>query len=95
MPERTHLISSIRFQPNGDVIVDYMVPRDDAKDNGLLLNHALYVPYGEDYDQEIDAVYDTALELLLDALEDHHNLPPLDLSPPDRSTDDDDDEDDD
>lgn len=94
MPERIHHIHSISFQPNGDVAIEYVVPRDDVKVNGLMHQHAVIIPADDDYDDEIENVQEAAQHLLLDVLDDLKNLPALELEEP-NTTDDDDDEDDD
>lgn len=86
-----YLIRSISFDIDGGVAVDYMDVMGDLRANGLVINHVLYVPAEDQYDDEIDALQSAAQELLADALDDLGRLPPLVPEPP---SDDDDDEDD-
>jgi hypothetical protein len=83
------LIRTITFQDEG-LVIEYCHPGQDARSNGVVLNHAMLIPHGSDYDEEIDTLTEAAAALLLDVLEDLPVLQPL-L----RAGDEDDDEDDD
>ncbi len=85
------LIRVIQFEPDtGSVAIEYCIPGMDVRENGVLLNHTLFVPGGDDYDDEIDALRDAARALLDDVLEDLPHLEPIRA----RELDDDDDDDD-
>lgn len=87
------LLRSITFQPDMSAIVEYCIPAQDARRNGVVLNHVMQVPYGDDYDDEIDAVQDAVLALIDDVLEDLPHLEPMSFTKPEDDDDDDDDED--
>lgn len=87
------LLRGLTFEPDGSVLIEYCIPAIDARQNGVVLNHTLYVPTGADYNDEIDAVQDAILALIGDVLEDLPNLEPM--RPPQPSDEDDDDDDDD
>lgn len=91
------VLRTVQFEPDGSVVIEYCIPAKDARENGVVLNHIMSVPYGQDYDDEIDAVHDAALELISDVLEDLPNLAPIRPPQPreERDDDGDDDEDDD
>lgn len=90
------LLRGLTFEPDGSVLVEYCIPSLDARQNGVVLNHTLYVPAGQDYDDEVYAVQEAMLALISDVLEDLPNLEPLrPPTPPDEDDDDDDEEDDD
>ena len=78
-----YLIRGIQFDIEGGVAVDYMDPLTDMRENRLVINHVLYVPADDQYDDEIDALQSAAQELLADALDDLGRLPPLVPGPPD------------
>lgn len=86
------LVRSVTFEADGSVVLEYCIPAKDARANGVVLNHILSVPFGDEYDDEIDAVQDAALHLISDVLED---LPTLEPYRPPAPDDDDDDDDDD
>lgn len=83
------LLRSVNFNPDDSITIEFVTPDEDFKANGLALNHAIYIPSGEDYDDEIDAVRETVLELLADALDDVPRLGPY--RAPGQGGDDDDD----
>lgn len=70
------LIRALTFNNDGSVTIEYVTPSEDFKANGLALNHAILVPAGEDYDDEIEAAREAALALLIDALFDLAHLGP-------------------
>jgi hypothetical protein len=86
------LLRSITFQPDMSAVVEYCIPAQDARQNGVVLNHIMQVPYGDDYDDEIDAVQDAVLALIDDVLEDLPHLEPMSFSKPEEDDEDDDDE---
>ena len=91
-------IRAVTFEPDGSAVVEYCVPAVDARANGVIHNHTLYVPAGIDYDDELAAVTDAVKALLDDVLEDLPLLPPAGrpvIEQADEQEDDDDDQDDD
>lgn len=91
--ERSLIIRSINFLPTGDVAIEYTHPLQDYKVNGLAVNHQLFVPGDQDYDDEIEAVLDAATALVRDALEDFGRLDPMAMpTPPDDEEDEDEDD---
>ena len=89
------LVRSVVFNPDNSVVLEYCIPAQDARANGVVLNHVLSIPYGDDYDNEIDDVLDVVLHLISDVLEDLPHLEPIRPHEPASSADDEDDEDDD
>ncbi len=84
-------IRGISFEPDGATVLEYCIPAKDARANGVVLNHILRIPYGDQYDDEIDAVTDAALLLINDVLEDLPHLDPIQLRADGDAGDDDDD----
>lgn len=82
-------IRGVTFNPDGSAVVEYVTPAKDARANGVTINHAMFVPHGADYDDELDALMDAATYLINDVLEDFPTLEPI--RPPDEEDDDDDD----
>lgn len=82
------IIRSIQWSDDG-VAIEYMSPAEDLKANGVTLNHVLVVPAGDDYDDELEALTESAHFLLEDVLEDVPRLEAISFDDPD----DDDDED--
>lgn len=97
IPVSRVLLRSVGFQEDGSVVLEYCIPSQDARENGVILNHVMAVPYGGDYSDEIDAVTNAVIALIDDVLEDLPNLEPMRLSrqQDDNTADDDDSEDDD
>lgn len=85
MPSR--VVRSVQFV-DGAVTVEYVTPADDIKANGITVNHALMIPVGDDYDDEIDAVLDAVYALLEDVLEDLPVLEPMSFDVDDDNDDD-------
>lgn len=83
------IIRAVNFLEDA-VTIEYVTPEEDVKANGVTVNHALMVPAGDDYDDEIEAVFDAVQALLADVLEDLPRLEPVDLTPDDPDTEDDD-----
>lgn len=72
------IVSGITFEEDA-VVIQYMQPNRDLRENGLLLQHALSIPVEDDYDDEIRDLIEAAHLLLLDALDDHRRLPAYQL----------------
>lgn len=72
---RDLVIAQITFEPDGSMHVSYHRPEQDSHDNGVITTHTMYVPMGEDYDEELLTVLGAARLLLLDVLDD---LPRID-----------------
>lgn len=72
------LIRNISFAEDG-MAVEYMNVPADVRQNGLSITHSVWIPREDDYDDEIAAVEDAALEAVMDALEDFGRLPAVDL----------------
>jgi hypothetical protein len=74
LPDRTSdhypLVQDISVGDDGGLIVTYTIPAYDMKANGLMQQHQLIIPAGEDYDDEIAAVLDATVHLIRDALDD-------------------------
>lgn len=85
------LIRGINFEADGSVIIEYC-HQSDLKSNGVVLNHLLAIPVGDQYDDEIFAVHQAIQALLADVIED---LPFMAPAPIDEGGDDDDNDDDD
>lgn len=92
IPPSRVLLRNVGFQPDGSVVMEYCIPSQDARSNGVVLNHVMQIPYGKDYDDEIDAVQDAVLALIDDVLEDLPHLEPLNLTNIEDDEDDDEDE---
>lgn len=89
MPLPKYIIRALTFSQDGSVGIDFMEPLADLRENDLLMNHVLFVPAEDEYDDELDALRDAAQELLADALEDFRRMPPLTEAPPDYEDEDD------
>ena len=72
-----YLVRGVTFSPDGGVAIDYMEPLKDLRKNDLAINHSIYIPAEDEYEDEIEEVQKTILYLLADALEDFHAMPPL------------------
>lgn len=79
------LLLSVNFEQAG-INIAYVDP-GDVKASGLVMTRQLFVPYGSEYDDEIDVVVDALNALLLDALEDFPRLPAIAPSIPDEEDD--------
>ena len=55
------VIRALSFTEDGGLGMEYLIPSTDMKANGLMVQHTLYVPGGEDYEDEIQAVMDAAI----------------------------------
>lgn len=65
------------------ISIEYMAIPDDVRHNGRVMQqHTLVVARHPEYQDEIDALEDAALELLRDALEDYQNTEPVQLREP-------------
>lgn len=92
------VVRSVTFIHGGDgaqggISVEYVEPAKDVFKTGLMVNHAIFIPAGSDYDDEIDAVLDAVLEALDDALDDVARGERAEIPDEEEATDDDDDED--
>ena len=72
------LVRNVAFAEDG-VSIDYMEVPADIRENGLLITHQIFIPEGEDYDDEIDAIRQAALDAVDDALDDFTKLPAVSL----------------
>lgn len=86
--EALNQLSAIEFRPDG-VCLAYGRYPTDIRQNGLIWQHQVLVPRGSDYDDEIEALMETAQALLTDVLEDEATAEPI--TPPDDDEDEDDD----
>ncbi len=89
------IVAGVRFEEDGSMMLDFMQPLRDVKANGVQLQHSMYVPAGDEYDDEMDAVRDAVRYLINDILEDLPNLPAVKQPPSGRRPIEDDDDDDD
>lgn len=71
------IIRNVSFQPDG-VAIEYVAPDEDYRANGLMLNHVMFIPHDDDYEDEIDEALEAVQALLADALDDVDRLPPMD-----------------
>lgn len=92
MLDNTLLVRGVTFDPDGSVVVEYCAPDQDLKANGVVVNHILMVPVGDQYDDEIETVLTAIQALLVDVLEDLPVMKPM-PDPSDDEADEDDDED--
>lgn len=72
------IIRGISIQPDG-VMIEYLDVATDIRTNGLTLNHTCFIPFGDDYDDELEEVVEAAQRALSDALDDFDNLEPHDV----------------
>jgi hypothetical protein len=72
-------ITGVALAPEGIEIGYVRVPRDVRK-NGLVWSHAVMVPRGSDYDDEIEALEEALMGLLVDALDDEDTAEAVDLT---------------
>lgn len=86
-------IKSITFEDEG-VVINYITPKQDIKANGVVVNHVLLVPYDDDYEDEIEALFEASHALLEDVLEDLPQLDPMPELEREEEPDDDNDDDD-
>lgn len=93
MRDRKPILSSIMFE-DGLVVLGFIKP-DDVKMNGAQLHQQLYVPRGDDYDDEIEAIEDAVQFLIADIGEDWPNLKAMRAAKRKDSDSDDDEEDED
>jgi hypothetical protein len=73
----TKVIRTISFQPDG-VAIEYVAPAEDYRENGLMLNHVMFIPHDSDYEDEIGEALEAAQALLADALDDVDRMPAFD-----------------
>lgn len=70
-------VRGLTFDPDGSITLEYADLDEDIREKGIILNHTLFVPAGEDYDDELFDVARAVQALLSDVLEDLPNLAPL------------------
>lgn len=75
------VVRGLSFDIDGSVVVEYCIPDTDARENGVLLNHALYVPDDPDYSEGIHTIRTAVVALVEDVLEDMPHLEPLREAP--------------
>ncbi len=92
MADNLPVIRAIGFEGDGSVTMDYLIPSRDAFRTGVVLNHTIHIPLGDQYDEEILNLTEAALALLADVLED---LPVMEPMPAVLTDDEDDDDEDD
>jgi len=78
-PARRFLISSMTWQPDG-IAIEFMDVDGDLRVSGLQMQHVIFVPTEDEYDEEMDAVTDAAMALLVDALQDYGSTPAVKIS---------------
>jgi hypothetical protein len=79
MPSK-YLIRNIGFTAEGEMILDFCLPAEDFKANGLAAAHTMTVPPGKTYGPDIDQIV-RSVELLLDEVRrDFPDSPVLKLS---------------
>lgn len=70
------ILASVIFE-EGVVVVQYIDP-NDLKANGAQRHQTIFVPRGDDYEDEIEAVEDAVQYLLVDIGEDWSSLKSVD-----------------
>lgn len=83
------IVRSLAFHTDG-VSFDYADPDLDVRENGLISNHVLLVPFSDQYADQIEALMDAGHALLGAALEDFTTTPVRQVMPEDRPDFDDD-----
>ncbi len=92
MTDTELVINNLEKTKTGLSITYIRLPRD-ARKNGLIWQHNVVVPFGSDYDDEIEAVDDALNALLVDVLDDEDRAEPVDvIDEEDKEADDDDNE---
>lgn len=86
-PESDVELFAVEFSPEG-VRMSY-VRRQDVRENGLVWQHQVAVPFGSDYDDEIEAAHEAVMALLKDALDDEDRVPAVLLLEEEEEKDDD------
>ena len=79
-------VSGLTIRPEG-IEISY-IRRNDVKENGLVFSRVLLVPFGADYDDELEQLAEAIHTLIADAEDDEEVLEPM------RQDEDEDDEDD-
>lgn len=80
------IIRTITMDETG-VSIEYVQPAQDIKANGVQMNHVLFIPRNDDYDDEILDLEEKALYLVRDVLEDVPDLPGIKNRTPDEDED--------
>jgi hypothetical protein len=78
MAEGRTQVMSLEFNPEGVVVNYTRIPRDIRK-NGLAWQHAVLVPAGSDYDDEITDLLEAVAALIEDVLDDEDRAEPVEL----------------
>lgn len=70
-------ITGINLLPDG-IEIGYIRYPQDIRKNGLIWQHQVLVPFGSDYEDEIEAFTEAVQALLTDALDDEDRAEPID-----------------
>jgi hypothetical protein len=84
-------ITGVALLEDGGLEIGYLRLPQDVRKNGLVWQHAVRVPVGTDYDDEIEAFQQALVDLLEDVLDDEDRAEPIEL----KDEDDEDEEEDD
>jgi hypothetical protein len=68
LPRR--LIRGVMFEADGSVSIDFMDPPRDAKANGVMFNHSLYLPAESDYTDSVDRLREIVMQLVGEVMTD-------------------------
>lgn len=74
------IVRGLTFDADGSITLEYADAESDVREKGIILNHTLFVPSGQDYDDELQGVVDAVGALLADVLEDLPHLAPVHLA---------------
>ena len=64
-----HVVRAISFDNDG-VVIEYVTPSEDIRDNRMLRNHSLFIPATDDFDSDLadlEKAAQTCLRLALAA----------------------------
>lgn len=75
----SYFVRAVGFHPDG-VTFDYVSPEEDVRDNGMALNHILFVPHSEDFAELLDTLVDAIDTAMNGAMAALRQTPPVDLS---------------
>ena len=84
----TFRVSQLAIRPEG-VEISYL-RTTDIKENGLVFSRVLLVPFGADYDDELERLAEAIHTLIADAEDDEDVLEPMRLGEDEDEDDDDD-----
>jgi hypothetical protein len=76
LPRR--LIRGLMFEADGSVSIDFMDPPKDAKANGVMFNHSIYVPAESDYIDTVDRLRELTMQLVGEVLADAPDMEAID-----------------